>query len=505
VAPFGGRIWAVMGADGELDEGAGALRLWLGPEVAVFPRAEALAGRRLFVNDDPALDARLVAEADVARRRVPVDLVLEGELGRAPALSGAGARVMLEAELRPARSQPTTREAIAEALGELGETSLALRSLEVRLPEGAFLPLGAVKKARRALVEAIEAASHRAHSLAHSLSPRPRGEGRGEGTVSLSPHQRGEGRGEGPGEVEVEGEGEGEREVEVEGGRESGLAPGLFVLARTEAQARAALDAGADGVYLDFLALTGAGATFRALKAEGAAFVGLAPPRIRKPGEEKIDRYIESLAPDPILVRSLGALFELGRDAIPRVGDFSLNVTNHASAREVLGRGLSAFTPAFDLDARQLEQLLDGELSSRAEVVVHHPMPLFHMEHCVFAALLSDGHDHRDCGRPCERHQIALKDRAGLAHPVEADVGCRNTVFHAVPQSAATLVPHLKGAGVTRLRIELVRESEAQTRQLVAAYRALLAGERTAKHVWRELRTPGGYGVVRGSLRVLSD
>ena len=88
-------------------------------------------------------------------------------------------------------------------------------------------------------------------------------------------------------------------------------------------------------------------------------------------------------------------------------------------------------------------------------------MPLFHMEHCVFAALLSSGRDHRDCGRPCERHQVSLRDRAGLEHPLEADVGCRNTVFHASSQSAAELIPGLQRQGVRRFRIELVRESAA--------------------------------------------
>jgi U32 family peptidase len=64
-------------------------------------------------------------------------------------------------------------------------------------------------------------------------------------------------------------------------------------------------------------------------------------------------------------------------------------------------------------------------------------MPMFHMEHCVFAAFLSNGKDWRDCGRPCDRHKVDLRDRVGAAFPVIADVGCRNTVFNSVPQSAA--------------------------------------------------------------------
>ena len=171
----------------------------------------------------------------------------------------------------------------------------------------------------------------------------------------------------------------------------------------------------------------------------------------------------------------------------------------------MLAFGLSAFTPSFDLDSTRLLALLSPELAPYAEVVLHHPMPLFHMEHCVIAALLSEGRDHLSCGRPCDTHQVSLRDRAQLEHPVEADVGCRNTVFHGSAQSAAELVPAMQRAGVRRFRIELVRESARETAQAVRAYRELLNGQVSGRDVFRSLRASGNYGVVRGSLRVLSD
>jgi putative protease len=131
-------------------------------------------------------------------------------------------------------------------------------------------------------------------------------------------------------------------------------------------------------------------------------------------------------------------------------------------------------------------------------------MALFHMEHCAIAALLSDGKDYRTCGRPCDRHKVSLRDRAGMDHPVEADVGCRNTVFHAKPQSAVHLLPQLVGAGVRRYRIELVRATAADVTRGGGAYRRALEAPARAGDVWRELRTEGGYGVVKGSLRVIS-
>ena len=59
---------------------------------------------------------------------------------------------------------------------------------------------------------------------------------------------------------------------------------------------------------------------------------------------------------------------------------------------------------------------------------------MFHMEHCVFAATLSDGKDWRDCGRPCDHHRVELLDRVGAGFPLLADTGCRNTVFNSVAQ-----------------------------------------------------------------------
>jgi len=295
---------------------------------------------------------------------------------------------------------------------------------------------------------------------------------------------------------------------------------GLFVVCRNADQAHAAIDAGADGVYLDFLELTGTGDALRQLRARNA-LVGVAPPRIRKPGEEKIDRYLASLQPDAVLVRSLGALHELAagvtsatsdtgmmRDRALAIGDFSLNVSNRITALEVLGRGVAAFTPSLDLDSAQLVALLAGSaeapsLAAWAEVIVHHPMALFYMEHCVIAALLSDGADYRTCGRPCEKHRVSLRDRAGLDHPVEADVGCRNTVFHARPQSAAQVIPELVASGVRRFRIELVREEPADVKRVVEIYRRAIQAPERAHEAWRELRAETGYGVVRGSLRVV--
>lgn len=458
----GGRVW-------EIERAGDDLRLvWLGPDKDV---TAALAGRRVFRSSDPTNDRAVLQRMEREPARVPIDVRFAGTFGAPFVLSATSPRghrgqVTGEAPVERARTSTTTREVIEEKLSRLGDTPFELASLEVELPEGAMVPMSALNRARRALVDVLVASAHLPHATT--------GATHADLLAAAVPPDRAPPPG------------------------------GLFVLCRSEEQAHAAADAGADGVVLDFLELTGTGAALRSLRARPVVpHVTLAPPRIRKPGEDKIDRYLLELGPDALLVRSLGALHEATQDRIPRVADFALNVTNRLTAAEVLGRGVVAFTPSFDLDAAQLAALCATPFGPWAEVVVHHPMPLFHMEHCVIAALLSDGKDHRTCGRPCEKHRVSLRDRTGLDHPVEADVGCRNTVFHAAAQSAAGVVPLLQQSGVCRFRIELVRETAEDVARIVGAYRALLAGKQAPRDVWRTLRAEGGYGVVAGSLRVL--
>ncbi|MEQ8762481.1 MAG: U32 family peptidase [Planctomycetota bacterium] len=187
----------------------------------------------------------------------------------------------------------------------------------------------------------------------------------------------------------------------------------------------------------------------------------------------------------------------------PRVhGDFSLNVTNSITARHLLACGADTLTASHDLDRRQLVQMLEHVPADRFTVVVHHHVLTFHTEHCVYSHLLSHGQDYRTCGRPCEQRQVSLEDRAGFEHPVVVDVGCRNTVFNAKAQSAAFLVPDLIRRSVGRLRVECVRETRTEAALVLAGYRALIAGELTAKELVRRIGAVEQYGVTRGTMAV---
>ncbi|HWG03947.1 MAG TPA: U32 family peptidase [Beijerinckiaceae bacterium] len=138
--------------------------------------------------------------------------------------------------------------------------------------------------------------------------------------------------------------------------------------------------------------------------------------------------------------------------------------------------------------------------AARFEAVIHQHMPMFHMEHCVFSHTLSNGKDYRDCGRPCDRHRVDLRDRASAAHPLVADVGCRNTVYNATAQSAAEFIPEMRRLGIAHFRVELLRETGVEAVSLLQRYARVLRGEDDPRATWRQLRVLNQLGVTRGTL-----
>ena len=448
-------------------------------------------GDQVFLSSDPRLHAEAKAAVDHGARgvggRVPVTMHVCGSLDaplqvslRAEGPVGRGATVSGESDARLTASTGTglDRGLLTDKLGGLGGTPFRLAQLDLTgLDAGLHLPVSSLKQLRRTLVATLEqqmlaAARHRVREGDATTRVR-------DAAAILTQPQR----------------------------WQPPTTPQLVPLVRTPAQLEAVIAAGLPEVELDWMELVGLEHAVRRAKQAGL-LVTIATTRVQKPGEAGIDARLMRLLPDGILVRHWGGLVHFSQAVMasrPVVhGDFSLNVTNSVTARHLLARGCDSLTAAHDLDETQLHLLLAHVPAERITVVGHHHIATFHTEHCVYAHTLSTGRDYRTCGRPCEQHRIALGDRDGRQHPVVVDVGCRNTVFNAQAQTAARAVPRLLAAGVRRFRLEFVWEDEAACANVLAAWRALLAGRKRPEEVVAQVAAHEQFGVTAGTMRVLS-
>ena len=279
------------------------------------------------------------------------------------------------------------------------------------------------------------------------------------------------------------------------------VAAQLHLLVRNGEQLEAAVAAKPDSITLDYLDLFGLRPSVQRAKASGVE-IRVASPRILKTGESRIVDFLASLD-CPILVRDTGALYKLRhKTAQPLIGDFSLNAANMLAAEMYLDLGLARLTPTHDLNAAQIASLAGSVGSERIEAIAYQHLPVFYTEHCVFCRFLSTGTTHRDCGRPCERHRVALRDSRGRAHPVVADVGCRNTVFGAEAQEASAHMDLWRTSGIAHFRLEFVHESALQVQEVTTAFQAYLSNRINAAELHHELARSAPAGLTEGSLFV---
>jgi putative protease len=452
-AEQGGRLWRVDGA-----------RLFFERGKIDFAKLE--PGHRIWKTDDPALNKRLqqsYAGRITARRRVPIDLRVTGRAGEPLLVEVHGARTLRSTiPLQAARTAPLTTDKLREHLGRFGDTPYVLGELHNALEGDVLLPIGELNRLRRELASQLDATLHPA-------------------------------RPERPGSW---------RAVFGKCEQPATAASHLAVLCRSMDQLDAALACGVATIHADFEDLRRyKDAVARVRDTALGAHIFLATPRIQKAGEQGFFKLIENAAPDGVLVRNLGAIDHFAaHPTLRRIGDFSLNVANPLTAQWFLARGLERVTVSCDLNLEQVLDLLAAAPPAWFELTLHQHIPMFHMEHCVFAAFLSAGSSHLDCGRPCDRHRVHLRDRVGMEHPLRADVGCRNTLFNAVAQTGARFFRQLHDAGLRHFRIELLEESRADAERIIRAYQSLLAGGHHGEELWRTLRAQSQLGVTRGTL-----
>jgi putative protease len=432
-------------------------------------------GDRIWKTSDPQLDRRLRQSfaGEAPRFRRPIALEVQGRAAAPMALlardeQGRVARVESSLPLARAQTRPLTTGKLRQQLGRLGGTPFLLGELKNLLQEDLILPASELNRMRRNLVARLE-----------NLRAQPRRWTEGGQPMPQAPFNSGATR-------SAAGE------------------PELIVLVRNMAQLDAAMACQVRTVYCEFedpKKYREAVGRFRQATLSGPQppAIFAAPPRIFKMGDEWILRQVRSSGADGYLVRNYDDLMFFA-DA-RRVGDFSFNVANGLTADYFKNHfGLERLTASYDLNITQLEALLQAAPPDWFEITIHQHLPMFHMEHCLFCAFLTSGTDYTNCGRPCDKHALLLRDRVGIEHPLKADAGCRNTVFNGRAQTGAEYVARLMALGARRFRIEFVNETPQEVARTVARYRRLLRGEITGAQLWRELKLHNQLGVTRGPM-----
>lgn len=447
----GGRIWRVQG-NRLFFHGKGSRIDWR------FVRP----GDLLWKTADPALDKALHASWCNFERNAAstpgrvLNIQFQGKAGSCLTATCNGISVQSDLPLAQAEKRPLTPESIEAQFARLGGTGFSLGKCTYTVDANLILPVSALNKMRRELVE----------RLSDNQEPARTGvqwQGWSYAFPPLAP---------------------------AKGYR-------LSVLCREPEQAQAAAAAGIKRVYLDFKDIRSYEEVTKNIREKHPdTKVWIATMRIMKPHEGGYFKYITAAAPDGVLVRNLGAALWFRNKGIPMIGDFSLNTANAESVGLWQQFGMRFLTVSYDLNAAQLADMLASGCGPMLELTLHQHIPMFHTEHCVFCTFLSNGHSFKDCGQPCDRHKVRIMDRTHAMHYLRSDEACRNTMFNGQAQSAARYAQSMRRCGLNRFRIELLEENAEKTAELIAHYRNMLQGTCSAEEIMQKLNLLDRIGVT---------
>ncbi|MBC8115563.1 MAG: DUF3656 domain-containing protein, partial [Candidatus Saccharimonas sp.] len=446
-AEQGGRIFGILQRSRSLESAeGGVVELEFQRGAIEFDRLN--AGQSIWKTDDPQLTARLrktFTGPDPLRKR-PLDLRVRCVSGEPLMIVGQVSNLPVSVTspepLPVATKHAITAEFLREQLSRLGNTVYELRHLDAEIIGGPMVPLSVLSKLRQEFVARLDEVTKqpRQRTLFDGYALGSLRAGIANGGSALLPFRSSSQRTEGtPGTQKTDGQ-----ECPA-----SEAAARLHVLCRTLDQLRAIASSHSELrtpnsalLYADFQDIR----EYRdavVIAHEAGLPIYLATTRIQKPDEVGFFHALLKQGADGILVRNLAGMRFYADEGVPFVADYSLNATNELTAQFLIEQRAQRVTASYDMNRDQLLGLVDAVPPEWLEVVVHQHMPMFHMEHCVFCAVLSPGTNKHNCGRPCDTHLVQLRDRVGSEHPLHADVGCRNTLFNAVPQSGAEVVASL--------------------------------------------------------------
>ena len=254
----------------------------------------------------------------------------------------------------------------------------------------------------------------------------------------------------------------------------------LSVRVGTPEAARAAIDAGADTVYVG-------GEAFRPQRpwtlrdyealvrdAAGRAHVIVNTPRTtmrRECGElEQFFTALNDIGVDGVMVGNLGTL-KLARTLtkLPIQADHSFNLFNHLAATFLKENGLTMATASYELSFRQLREIVENAVLP-IEAVVHGAYESMICDY-NFPAMSLPAYNDLDSPELLDTH-YAFRDEAGGVHSIRIDQYGRSHIYFA---KDLCLYPYLeKFKGLGSYRIEAQDYTADVTAEIVRIYRAAL-------------------------------
>ena len=446
----GGRVTTAL-TDIKDEKGHSVTEGKAGEEIS-FPLAKTVKVHdRVFRVYDAKLmqEARSTFQNGAPVRRIPVDCSVTARIGKPVVVSfrtadGAEAEIVSDFICEKAQKTPVSVEVLQKQLSRLGTTVYELRNFAAELDDNAIVPVSVLNNLRRQASEILDGKRLEKYKRV-SLSE--------TGAVKSLPA------------------------CDIRKNREKSAK--LVVRVDSVAKAKAAVDAGADGIIFGgdsyshhVFSLKEYSDVFEYAKKYNRTVDFNTPRILRAAAAEKMQKMMqewEKIGADTVLVHNIGSLYMAQKTGLPVQSDFSLISYNEQTIQHLKELGVVRATLSPELNLQQVASIAE-KAPLPLECIVYGRLELMVSAYCVLGSFLGNV-DSGACSAPCMRGGFKLTDRMGAEFPVVNDADCN---MHILNSKILSMLPHaMKFAkmGVERLRIDGAYLNEEEIRRSVTIFR----------------------------------
>ena len=439
-------------------------------------------------------DAALMEEARTSyigspKRRVPVHMIAAAAKGkpfsvRISSADGYCAEAHSSFLCQEAKNRPLTRETLEKQITRTGATVYEIAELEAHVEDGVMVPMSVMNEVRREATKHLDEARLAGFRVRRQTACEASAKALSKiistaASIKMKNFRR----------------------------ENADARPRLMLAADTLEKARAALEAGADGILFGgdaydhhFITREEYREAFSMVREMGRLIVYGTPRILRERFVGAWTALLEALddAPaDALCVHNIGAL-RLAREhsVLPIQSDFSWIVYNASAIRQLRDMGVSWVTLSPELNFQQIETVA-GKSVLPTECLVHGRIELMISAYCAMGSFL--GEAGASCSAPCMRGRFALRDRMGERFPLVIDAGCNMHVLNAKTLSMLPHIGRFVSLGVNRLRIDGRFMTAREIGETVSAYREFLSyGEILSEKQKARAEAIEGKDITRG-------
>lgn len=171
----------------------------------------------------------------------------------------------------------------------------------------------------------------------------------------------------------------------------------------------------------------------------------------------KIDEIVKQYKIKGFVVSNLSQIQELKKYNLELIGNYTLNVFNNKTAKELEKLHISTVTISPELNAEEIKNI---ETNLNKELIVYGRLPLMTSEYCTIGSF-------KNCKGMCTKGKYILKDRMKFEFPIYTNrINCNTTIYNSKITSIMW-----KQLNLNSIRIDILEENIEEINKIVEVHK----------------------------------